>query len=99
MCRNIRTLYRFDPPTSDEEIRASALQCVRKVSGFTNPSAANQAAFDHAVHDVTDTVRLLLDTLVTTAPPRSREVEAAETRERAAKRFGVPGAGRRSHAG
>lgn len=88
MCRNIRTLYHFDPPTTDDEIHASALQFVRKVSGFTKPSATNEAAFDRAVHDVTATVRELLDALVTTAPPRSREIEAAKRRARAAKRFG-----------
>jgi len=98
MCRNIRTLYHFDPPTTDEEIRASALQFVRKVSGFTKPSAANEAAFDRAVHDVTATVRSLLDTLVTTAPPRSREIEAAKRRARAARRFGPPES-RQTHAG
>ena len=98
MCRNIRTLYHFDPPTTDAEMRASALQFVRKVSGFTKPSAANQAAFDRAVDDVTATVRSLLGSLVTTAPPRSREVEAAKARERAARRFGLPGAGEGAHA-
>ena len=88
MCRNIRVLYHFDPPTTDEEIRASALQFVRKVSGFTKPSAANQEAFDRAVDDVSATVRRLLGVLVTTAPPRNREVEAAKLRARAVKRFG-----------
>jgi len=88
MCRNIRTLYHFDPPTTDDEVRASALQFVRKVSGFTKPSAANQVAFDHAVDHVAATVRTLLDSLVTTAPPRNREVEAAKLRARAARRFG-----------
>ena len=90
MCRNIRTLYHFDPPTTDEEIRASALQFVRKVSGFTKPSTANHEAFDRAVHEVSATVRGLLDALVTSAPPRSREMEAAKARERAARRFGPP---------
>lgn len=98
MCRNIRTLYHFDPPTTDDEVRASALQFVRKVSGFAKPSAANQAAFDRAVDDVTGTVRALLDSLVTTAPPRNREVEAAKARERGARRFGNPGAGEAAHA-
>src|SRR5271157_2287068 len=98
MCRNIRTLYHFDPPTTDEEMRASALQFVRKVSGFTKPSAANRAAFDRAVDDLTATVRTLLGALVTTAPARSREVEAAKARERAARRFGSPGAGETVHA-
>jgi len=97
MCRNIRTLYHFDPPTTHEEIEASALQFVRKVSGFSKPSAANQAAFDRAVHDVSATVHTLLDSLVTTAPPRSREVEAARVRERAARRFGPRDAGQASH--
>ena len=97
MCRNIRTLYHFDPPTTDEEMRASALQFVRKVSGFTKPSAANQAAFDRAVDEVTATVHTLLGSLVTTAPPRNREVEAAKARERGARRFGHPGAGETAH--
>lgn len=88
MCRNIRVLYHFDPPTTDEEIRASALQFVRKVSGFTKPSATNQEAFDRAVDDVSACVRRLLGVLVTTAPPRNREVEAEKLRARAAKRFG-----------
>ena len=94
MCRNIRTLHHFEPPTTDDEIRASALQFVRKVSGFAKPSAANQHAFDRAVRDVSATVRGLLDALVTSAPPRSREVEAAKARERAARRFGPPEARR-----
>jgi hypothetical protein len=98
MCRNIRTLYHFDPPTTDEEIHASSLQFVRKVSGFAKPSAANEAAFDRAVHDVAATVRALLDSLVTSAPPRNREVEAAKLRARSAKRFGTPDV-RHSHAG
>jgi hypothetical protein len=88
MCRNIRTLYHFDPPTTTEEIRASALQFVRKVSGFTRPSAANEPAFERAVDEVTATVRRLLESLVTTAPYRNREVEAAKLRARSAKRFG-----------
>ena len=90
MCRNIRTLYHFDPPTTEDEIRASALQFVRKVSGFTKPSAANQPAFDRAVDEVSATVRALLDSLVTTAPYRNREVEAARLRERSARRFPRP---------
>jgi hypothetical protein len=90
MCRNIRTLYHFEPPVTDEEIHAASLQFVRKVSGFTKPSAANQAPFDRAVADVATTVRTLLDALVTTAPPRNREVEAAKARARAARRFGRP---------
>ena len=88
MCRNIRTLYHFEPPVTDEEMRAASLQFVRKVSGFTKPSVANQAAFDHAVEQVTETVRELLASLVTNAPPRNREVEAARKRERSARRFG-----------
>ena len=97
MCRNIRTLYHFDPPTTHEEMRASALQFVRKVSGFAKPSVANQAAFDRAVDEVTATVHTLLGSLVTTAPPRNREVEAAKARERGARRFGRPGAGETAH--
>ncbi len=88
MCRNIKTLFNFDPPATDEEIRASALQFVRKLSGFHKPSQANQAAFDRAVEDVTRVARELIDSLVTSAPPRDREVEAAKARARAAKRFG-----------
>lgn len=88
MCRNIRILYHFDPPVTDEEIRAAAIQFVRKVSGFTKPSTANQAPFDHAIAEVSSSVRTLLDSLVTTAPPRNREVEAAKARARAVKRFG-----------
>ena len=82
MCRNIRTLYHYDPPTTDDEIRAASLQFVRKVSGFTKPSQANQEAFDRAVHDVANTVRDLLGTLVTTAPPRNREAEIEKKRAR-----------------
>ena len=88
MCRNIRTLYHFEPPVTDDEIRAASLQFVRKVSGFTVPSAANRAPFDRAVGEVVATVRTLLDALVTTAPPRNREVEAAKAKARAARRFG-----------
>jgi hypothetical protein len=87
MCRNIRTLYHFEPPVTDEEIRAAALQFVRKVSGFTKPSAANQAPFDQAVNEVSATVHHLLHSLVTTAAPKNREVEVAKARVRAAKRF------------
>lgn len=89
MCRNIKTLYNFDPPANDEEIRASALQFVRKLSGFTKPSQANEEAFDRAVEEVSGAAAKLLDSLVTKAPPRDREVEAAKARERAAKRFGT----------
>jgi len=88
MCRNIKTLFNFDPPATDEEVRASALQFVRKLSGSTKPSKANQAAFDRAVDDVARVARELLDSLVTNAPARDREVEAAKARARAAKRYG-----------
>ncbi len=88
MCRNIKTLYHFDPPVTDDEMRAASLQFVRKVSGFTKPSSANQAAFDHAVEHVAESVHELLSSLVTNAPPKNREVEAAKKRERSAKRFG-----------
>src|SRR6185312_10928315 len=88
MCRNIRPLYHFEPPVTSEEVRAASLQFVRKVSGFTKPSAANQPAFDQAVTEVSEVVQRLLDSLVTTAPPRNREVEAAKARARAARRFG-----------
>jgi hypothetical protein len=88
MCRNIRTLYNFDPPVTADEIQAASLQFVRKVSGFTKPSQANQAAFDRAVHDVAHAVHHLMEALVTSAPPRNREVEAQKARARAAKRFG-----------
>jgi len=87
MCRNIKTLHNFKPPATNEEIRASALQFVRKLSGFTRPSRSNQAAFDHAVARVADVAHELLDSLVTTAPPRDRTVEAAKARARAAVRF------------
>lgn len=89
MCRSIKTLFNFDPPASDEEIRASALQYVRKLSGFHTPSKANRAAFDRAVDEVAAATRDLLDALVTRAEPRDRAVEAAHARARAAKRFGV----------
>jgi hypothetical protein len=87
MCRNIRTLHNFDPPATQEEVRASAIQYVRKVSGSTKPSRANEEAFDRAVDEVADITSRLLDSLVTTAPPKNREVEAAKLRERAAKRY------------
>lgn len=89
MCRNIRTLYHFDPPVTEDEVRAASVQFVRKVSGFTKPSIANQPAFDRAVSDVAAAVRVLLDSLVTTAPPKNREVEAMRAKARAAKRFGT----------
>ncbi len=88
MCRNIKTLFNFDPPTTNEEIRASSLQFVRKLSGFNKPSKTNEAVFDRAVEDVSRIARDLLDSLVTTAPPRDREIEAAKARSRAAARFG-----------
>ena len=89
MCRNIKTLHNFKPPATDEEIRASAIQFVRKLSGFTKPSKANEDAFNQAVEEVTQAAHKLLDSLVTTAPPRDREVEAIKARARAAERFGV----------
>ena len=89
MCRNIKPLFNFEPPVYDDEIRASALQFVRKVSGYTRPSKANEAAFERAVEQVTAVTRELLAALITTAPPKDREVEAVRARERAAKRFGA----------
>jgi hypothetical protein len=89
MCRNIRTLFNFDPPATDEEIRAASLQFVRKLSGFTNPSKANEAVFDRAVEEVSDVARRLIDSLVTTATPRDREEWAARAKARAAERFGA----------
>jgi hypothetical protein len=88
MCRNIKTLFNFDPPASDEEIRASALQFVRKLSGFSAPSKANQPAFDRAVVEVTAVARKLILSLETTGARRNREVEAEKARERARARFG-----------
>jgi hypothetical protein len=88
MCRNIKTLHNFEPPATDDEIAAAALQYVRKVSGSQKPSLANEAAFARAVGDITAVTRRLLDDLVTTAAPRDREVEAARARARAEKRFG-----------
>jgi hypothetical protein len=82
MCRNIRTLYHFEPPVTDEEIRAASLQFVRKVSGFTKPSAANQVPFDHAVDEVSAVVTRLLEALITAAPPKNRDVEAAKAKAR-----------------
>ena len=87
MCRNIRTLFNFEPPATDEEIRASALQFVRKLSGFAKPSRANEAAFNQAVEEVTDVARRLLASLETASPARDREVEAMKARERARERF------------
>jgi len=88
MCRNIKTLFNFDPPATEEEIRAASVQFVRKLSGFTVPSKANQAAFDRAVDDVSEVARRLIGSLVTTAAHRNRDEVAARGRERAAKRFG-----------
>jgi hypothetical protein len=87
MCRNIKTLFNFDPPATDEEIRSASVQFVRKLSGFTNPSRANQAAFNRAVDDVSEIARRLIDSLVTTAQPRDRDEVAARARARAADRF------------
>jgi len=87
MCRNIHTLYNFEPPASDEEIRAAALQYVRKISGFTKPSRANAEAFEEAVDAVAETSAKLLGALVTSAPPKDREVVAAKARARAVERF------------
>jgi hypothetical protein len=88
MCRAIKTLHNFSPPATNDEVRASSLQFVRKLSGFTKPSHANEEAFNRAVEDVTHAARHLLDSLVTNAPPRNREVEAQKARARSAKRFG-----------
>ncbi len=88
MCRNIKILFNFDPPATDEEIYASSLQFVRKLSGFTKPSKVNEAAFEQAVADVSQIARRLIDSLVTQASPRNREIEATKARARAAKRFG-----------
>ncbi len=88
MCRNIKTLYNFSPPATEDEIRASALQFVRKISGFAHPSKANAAAFDLAVDRVASAAQELLDALVTLAPPRDRDVEAAKAKARAEARFG-----------
>jgi hypothetical protein len=93
MCRNIKTLHNFRPPATEEEIRASSLQFVRKLSGFTRPSKANQIAFDRAIDQVASAARELLHSLVTNAPPRFREVEAAKARARAADRFRSSDAG------
>ena len=90
MCRNIKTLHNFKPPATEEEIRASSIQFVRKLSGFTKPSKANEEAFNRAIEQVTQAATELLDSLVTTAPPRDREVEAAKARARSAERYGTP---------
>jgi hypothetical protein len=87
MCRNIRTLFNFEPPATDAEIRDAALQFVRKLSGFTRPSKANEAAFERAVEEIAEAARRLVDSLQTASPPRDREVEAAKARARAAERY------------
>jgi hypothetical protein len=89
MCRNIKTLHNFEPPATDDEVRASALQFVRKLSGFTAPSKANEQAFDHAVDEVTHAARHLLASLVSNSPPRDRASEAVKARARSLRRFGV----------
>ena len=89
MCRNIHTLFNFEPPATEDEIHAAALQYVRKISGFTKPSQANEAAFLRAVEEVAESSRRLVEALVTNAPPRDREVEAARARARAAERYGT----------
>jgi hypothetical protein len=89
MCRNIKPLYNFQPPSNDEEIRAAAIQFVRKVSGFNKPSAANAGAFEVAVEEITAASKKLLDALITTAPPRDRAVENEKARERSQRRFGI----------
>jgi hypothetical protein len=92
MCRNIKQLHNFDPPATDDEVQAAALQYVRKIAGTTKPSKANEAAFERAVHEIAHISRHLLDELVTAAPPRDRETEAARARARAAQRFGASAA-------
>lgn len=89
MCRNIKTLFNFDPPATDEEVRAASLQFVRKLSGFTAPSKANEKAFNKAVEDVAKIARRLVDGLDTAAPPKNREEEAAKAKARAAERYGT----------
>jgi hypothetical protein len=89
MCRNIKTLFNFEPPATDDEIEAASLQFVRKLSGFTKPSKANEESFDHAVREVAKVARVLIDSLETTAQPRDREIEAEKARQRNAERFGT----------
>jgi len=89
MCRNIKTLFNFEPPATDEEIRSASLQFVRKLSGFNTPSKLNQEAFQRAVEDVASAARVLIDSLVTTADPRDREIEAERARAKSANRFGT----------
>ena len=91
MCRNIKTLFNFDPPATDEEIRAASLQFVRKLSGFNAPSRSNEAAFNLAIEEVAAVARRLIDSLETAAPPKNRDEEAAKARARAAERFGAAG--------
>ena len=93
MCRNIKILFNFDPPVTDEEIRAASLQFVRKVSGFTKPSKTNEAAFNLAVEQTAEAARTLLHSLITTAPPKDRAIEAAKARAKAASRFGRDASG------
>ena len=93
MCRSIKTLFNFEPPATDAEIRAASLQFVRKLSGFNSPSKANEAAFDRAIEDIAAAAHALIDSLVTTADPRDREVEAARARAKTAARFSTPVAG------
>jgi hypothetical protein len=88
MCRNIKQLFNFEPPATDDEVRASSLQFVRKLSGFNKPSKANEAAFNEAVDEVTAVARKLIDSLVTNAPPKDRDEESAKARARAAERYG-----------
>ena len=95
MCRNIKTLFNFDPPATDAEIHAASLQFVRKLSGFTQPSKANAAAFERSVVRISKIARSLIDSLETESPPRDRELEAARARARSEKRFGPRGASRR----
>ena len=90
MCRNIKTLFNFEPPATDDEIRAASLQFVRKLSGFNTPSKANEAAFERAIEDVASAAHALIDALVTSADPRDREVVAARAKAKAAARFGAP---------
>ena len=94
MCRSIKTLHNFKPPATEEEIHASVLQFVRKLSGFARPSKANEPAFERAVDQITEATRELLQALVTNAPPRNREIEAAKARARAAERYGQPAGAR-----
>ena len=94
MCRNIRPLFNYAPPATDEEVHAASLQFVRKISGFTRPSQANQEVFDRAVEEIARDVRRLIERLTTTASPRDRDTDAARVRERAARRFTRPGSAR-----